>query len=137
MDITLQVSGTTMVWSAEFRSAMEQLCLARGLPPVVPACLISVTLKPEARVLLWPGRGLLPDGHAVRVSPAGRRVTNDLAEPLASLNVDLPEGIVIEVPVFPYTSPHYGPCLALHFPKATFLYRRSRASAIGRQDEQS
>jgi hypothetical protein len=134
VDVSLLAAGCAIEWSATFREAMAELCSARGVRKTVPAGLSAAPLRSEGILLVWPRDSSGPGIHPVRVTPAGRRITTDLAGPLAELGVALPHGIVIDVPVGPYYSPKYGHCLALFFPRATFLYRRSKGSAIGQQD---
>lgn len=134
MDVSLLAAGATIEWSAAFRGALAELSESRGLAGAVPEWLAAVPLRSEGVLLVWPGSVEETDSYPVHVSPGGRRVTTQLDGPFAHLGVSLPHGIVIEVPVGPYFSPKYGHCLALSFQRATFLYRRSKGSAIGRQE---
>jgi hypothetical protein len=134
-DILLQVKGCTLVWSGSFRQAMKALAQSRGLPASIPMSVAVNFVKGKGLLLIRPAEASDQEPVPVRVSPQGRRMTSEHPAAFASLGVDLPDGILVEVPAIPYICPRHGHCLALQFQKATFLYRQSKGSAIGLQDE--
>ncbi|HWI52237.1 MAG TPA: hypothetical protein VNT01_08845 [Symbiobacteriaceae bacterium] len=135
MEISLRAVGKTIVWSPDFKQAMEELCAARLVPDTLPERIGAAPMKNAGLLLLWPLPAGTSDGHEVHRSPQGRRVTTDLSEPFTGLGADIPDGLVTEIPVTSYRSPKHGLCLALQFQKATFLYKESRGSAIGLMDD--
>lgn len=135
MEISLRAVGKTIVWSTDFKQAMEELCAARLVPDTLPERIGAAPVKNAGLLLLWPLPSGEAGGHPVCQSPKGRRVTTDLAEPFAGLGADIPDGLVTEIPFTSYRSTKHGLCLALQFQKATFLYKESRGSAIGLLDD--
>lgn len=135
MDMSLKAVGKTIIWSSDFKQAMEDLCAARSLPDSMPARLGAMPVRNSGLLLVWPLKPGEAGGHEVHASPRGRRVTTDLSQPLADLGANIPDGFVTEIPVSSYRHAKHGLCLALQLQKATFLYKESRASAIGLMDE--
>ncbi|HYF92811.1 MAG TPA: hypothetical protein VD969_11260 [Symbiobacteriaceae bacterium] len=135
MDLSLRAIGKTIVWSAAFKDAMEDLCAAHFLPDSLPERIGAVPVKTAGILLVWPMPPGGEGGHAVSRSPQGRRLTTDLSEPFIGLGADIPDGLVTEIPVTSYRHAKHGLCLALQFQKATFLYKESRGSAIGLLDD--
>lgn len=135
MDVSLRAVGKTIVWSADFKQAMEDICAARFLPDHMPERLGAAPVKNAGLLLIWPMAPGEEGGHAVTRSPQGRRVTTDLSEPFEGVGADIPEGLVTEIPVTSYRSAKHGLCLALQLQRATFLYKESRGSAIALLDD--
>ncbi|HWI62553.1 MAG TPA: hypothetical protein VNT75_11980 [Symbiobacteriaceae bacterium] len=135
MDISLKAIGRTIIWSSDFKQAMEDLCAARFLPDSLPGRLGTTAVRNAGLLLVWPLKPGEEGGHEVHTSPQGRRVTTDLSEPFSDLGADIPEGLVTDIPVSSYRHAKHGLCLALHLQKATFLYKESRGSAIGLMDD--
>jgi hypothetical protein len=135
MEHSLRAVGKVIIWSPPFKKAMARLAILRGLPDGLPAAVNAVALRPQGVLLIYPQGGKEPDGYPLSASPQGRRVTTDLSAVFAELGADIPEGLVTEIPFTPYRSTKHGICLALQFQKATFLYKESRGSAIGLQDD--
>ncbi len=119
---------TILRLTARFRRALKALCRDRGLPVAIPSRLMVASTKAKGVLLLWPGAEDDPDGFPIHKSPQERRVTVDLPEAFERLKVALPYGVVIEVPAVRYHSPRFGHCLALHFKKAEFLYKKSKTA---------
>ena len=135
-DILLQAKGCTLVWSAPFRQAMKVLCAERGLPATLPTSVAVSTVRGKGLLLVRPAQAGDTKPVPVHMSPGGRRISTTVPEAFAELNIALPDGIVIEVPVIFYTCPRNGLCLALQFQQGNFLYRLSKGSAIGLQDDE-
>lgn len=135
MAISLRAVGKTIVWSKDFKQAMEDLCAARLVPDTLPERIGAAPVKNVGLLLLWPLPSGDATGHLVARSPQGRRVTTDLSAPFAGLGADIPDGLVTEIPFTSYRCTKHGLCLALQFQKATFLYKESRGSAIGLLDD--
>jgi len=131
--LSVRVFGHTVEWQAKFRDAMLSLCETRGVPGPYPDLVGAAALRAEGLLLIWPmAIGERPPLKG-RVSRKGKRFLSDLPEAFRDLKLSLPDGVSIGVPVVPYQHGAHGPCLALQFSRASFLYRRSRASAIALQ----
>jgi len=126
--------GTALSWSPAFREAMGCLCQARGMAGPTPPRVGTAIVKSEGLILLWPAGNDESTSVPVSSSPRVRRVSCELAEALGRFGAGIPPGIVVEVPFVPYHNPTHGNCLALQLTRATFLYKRSRGSAIGLLD---
>lgn len=136
MDGNVLAIGTTLSWSVAFKESMEALCSVHGVAGPVPSRVGLSAVKGEGLLLVWPTGPDEPDTVPVIASAQARRVTTDLSDAFAKLGAFIPPGIASEIPFGPYHSPKYGQCLALHLAKATFLYKRSRGSAIGLLDNE-
>lgn len=120
---------STIEWPAKFRRAMREVCKDRALTSPIPPRLMAAIIPARGILLLWPGAADDRRGFEVQASPAGRRVTTDLAEAFAALGVRLPYGITVGIPATRYLHPIHGECLALHFRSAEFLPKKSRTAA--------
>ncbi len=137
-ELAVRLEDNTIHWWARFRDAMQQLCQLHGIPGPVPTTLMAAAIREKGILLLWPGGANDPDGFDVNVYEQGGKITTTLTEALSVLKVDLPNNTSVAVPVTPYKSRQYGPCLALHLTKARFLRRDGVSqAAAGAQEPES
>ncbi|MFZ5814689.1 MAG: hypothetical protein ACOY93_05245 [Bacillota bacterium] len=127
--LSVLTRGNIMEWPSKFRLAMREVCVSRALSEPIPAQIRIAAIPNRGLLLLWPTHPADPDGFAVHVSPAGRRISADLTEAFAVLGIDLPPEVVVAVPATHYLHPTHGLCLALHLRSAEFLPERSRTAA--------
>lgn len=132
-ELAVLTRGNNLEWPARFRRAMRSICYNRAFPQAVPPRVMVAVVPNQGILLLWPCSHADERGFEVRSSPAGRRVTTDLAIAFGALGIDLPADVVTAIPATRYLHPVHGECMALHLAGAEFLPEKSR-SAAGRMD---
>lgn len=131
--LSVRARGRSIEWRAKFRRAMRELCKERGTPSPVPSRLLSAAIRSKGILLVWPGEADDERGFEVYVSKGGRKIMTNLAAAFASMKIELPDGISVDVPVTRYLHGTYGRCLALHFNEAEFLPKSSASAALGKE----
>lgn len=135
MDHAVRLKGTTLFFPADVREALVQLHAHRSGSQTLPNRVWAVAERKEGRLLFWPGAPHDLEAYPLRVSPGGRQVTLCVPDLLAELNICLPPGIIVGVPLLWLQNPAHGKVLALPLREGIFLYRKSYGSAIGALEE--
>lgn len=128
-ELAVLTRGNSLEWPTRFRRAMRAVCFNRAFPQAVPPRVMVAAVPNQGILLLWPCLAAEERGFEVRSSPAGRRVTTDLALAFAFLGVDLPAEVVTAIPATRYLHPVHGECIALHLTGAEFLPEKSWSAA--------